>query len=160
MGYNLTIGEACVDYNVDDSWFEQDYNDYSIRVEARSEKHDAAPAFGEPTDHTNQRWPSYTAWHNFCKFTNLYDLFYDDNERTLRGGHPGVMPVTKHMLFRVKKAKMQLKGKYPNLRAEYDVPDISEEEDMANGALCRLLWLEYWFEWALENCEQPVLTNS
>ena len=87
-------------------------------------------------------------------------MFYDDERRSLRGGHPGVMPVTKHMLFRVKKAKMQLKGKYPNLTPEYDVPDITEKESEANGALCRLLWLEYWFEWALENCEHPVLVNS
>ena len=56
MNYNLTIGEAVVVV---------DWDEFGIVVSAKKEHHDIAPAFGEPTDYSNQRWPSYTAWEDF-----------------------------------------------------------------------------------------------
>ena len=63
MGYNLAIGEAEVDWSED-----------MVRIDAVTVKLDEAPAFGEPTDHTNTRWPSYTSWSNFCKAMDITDI--------------------------------------------------------------------------------------
>ena len=52
MGYNLIIGEKVV-YD-DDS-------ECSVTW-AKSEYLEEAPADGSPTDHTNERWPSYSGW--------------------------------------------------------------------------------------------------
>lgn len=56
MGYNLTIGEAVL------SW-DEDY----VCVDAQDVTLPNAPAFGDPTDHTNSRWPSYSVWADFCR---------------------------------------------------------------------------------------------
>ena len=146
MGYNFTIGEAVI-HTFDDDGLES-----SCRIGARGEHHDAAPAFGEPTDHTNQRWPSYTGWFEFCKATGLMDVFYCD--KRINGGHPGVFPVTREMQVMVDTAMTRLRGLYPNASATYD------NDDLIEGNLCRLTWLKYWVDWSLENCDQPVVANT
>ena len=99
MGYSLTIGEACfeVDKVGDDKWIASVQDEY-IRVTAESVNLPEAPAFGEPTDHTNERWPSYTAWYDFCEAVDLLPAFYyvDENHNVgdIRGGHPGFFPIT------------------------------------------------------------------
>lgn len=161
MGYSLIIGEAEIEYNVGGDYEGQnhDFGDFWIHISGRGESHDEAPAFGEPTDHTNSRWPSYSSWADFCEYTNLYDVFYNESGN-LHGGHPGVMPVTKDMKVRIDKAYMLLKGKFPNVIASFDKGELSDEEFEANAAMCRMKWLQYWVNWSLENCRQPVFANS
>jgi len=53
MGYTLRIGELGDDGEVE------------------TVRHDDAPAFDEPTDYTNDRWPSYTAWWGFVRACGL-----------------------------------------------------------------------------------------
>lgn len=146
MGYSFTIGEAVIDMSPDDGL------ESSCRVDARSEHHNTAPAFGEPTDYTNERWPSYTAWFDFCEATGLMDVFYYD--RNIRGGHPGAFPVTKEMQVMVDTAMIRVKKLHPNAKATYD------NDDPIEGNLCRLTWLKYWVDWSLENCERPVVANT
>jgi len=161
MGYSLTIGEAEIDYDAGSTTEGQefDFGDFWIHVSAKGEKNDDAPAFGEPTDYTNQRWPSYSSWHYFCEYANLFDVFYNDRG-SINGGHPGAMPVTKEMQKRINKSYMIIKGKFPNVIASFEKNELSDEEYEANAAMCRLKWLKYWVDWSLENCQQPVFVNS
>jgi len=161
MGYSLIIGEAEIDCDVGGTYGDNefDFGDFFVHVSARDESHEDAPAFGEPTDHTNERWPSYGSWHNFCEYANLFDVFYDEN-RNLRCGHPWAMPITKEMKKRIDRSYMQIKGKFPNVVASFEKGELSDEEFDANAAMCRIKWLKYWVDWSLENCRRPVLSNT
>ncbi len=155
MGYSLSIGEAIIDYSI----WEDDYKESSVSIAVEAEHHETAPAFGEPTDHSNQRWPSYTQWHEFCKFTQLTDVFYQDKD--FRGGHPGVFPITKTFQRHIDLALKAHKMRHPNAQATYErEANLSEEEFMADGSYCRLEWLKYWTDWALINCKHPVFCNT
>jgi len=149
MGYNLTIGEAVLESYVEDGL------EASCRITAEGVSHPDAPAFGEPTDHTNERWPSYTAWYEFCDKAGLYEAIYDSGRKSLRGGHPGAFPINKEFKAAVDKSynriKMQAKTLDPN-------DDIFTTE--VGSVWARIQWLKYWTDWALENCDNPVMANS
>ena len=138
MGYSLIIGELEVDYiNSED--------DPYISLSAKGEKHDDAPAFGEPTDHTNQRWPSYRAWNDFAKEVGLTDLFYGHNrDDILLQTHPGCVPLTE--------------SHRREINAAMSKADLDDKDMFWYNA--RLQWLHYWVNWALDNCEKPVFANS
>jgi hypothetical protein len=164
MGYNLTIGEAVFDVDEvgDDDWTET-VQDELIRVTAATVKLPNAPAFGEPTDHTNQRWPSYTQWYDFCEQVDLLPAMFNINEDgsagSIRGGHPGYFPITKAFKKEVDNAYDNWKTQYPDAKTEY-TRLANGEYDQANGAMCRLEWLKYWTDWALDNCDMPIFANS
>lgn len=151
MGYSLTLGEADVNY------YEEDGLEASCNITAIGVSLHEAPAFGEPTDNTNSRWPSYTAWWDFCEFVGITHIMYDERGN-MRGDHPGSFPINKEFKDEVDAAMVRLKEKYPNAVASYgeNENDIPEE----NGAMCRLTWLQFWTDWALENCKMPVLANT
>lgn len=115
MGYTLRIGEN-IDGNV------------------KTVRHDDAPAFGEPTDYTNARRPSYTAWWGFARAAGLESLF-----ESLLNPRPGIQPLTTEHLGAFKKVKIR----------QLDQWDRN-----------RLVWLIYWTEWALNNCKNPAIYNS
>lgn len=170
MGYTLTIGEL-----------EVEVQDEYVRLDAEGVKRDDAPAYGEPTDHTNSRWPSYTGWADFCRDAGIEPLFYGTGwqgpdrrygecpedfhrERPLLSEHPGAAPITEKDAAYVEAALAAYKAAHPNA-----VPGFSE--DMSgkplpeagpnlDGNLVRFEWLAYWLRWAVENCERPVVANS
>lgn len=154
MSYTLTIGEANLHY---------DQKGEYCKIEAMAMSDPKAPAFGEPTDYKNERWPSYSSWANFCKVTNLHDLFFNEDNGILRN-HPGCVPLSMRHKQEIDEAYESFKSKYPNVIAEYspkilnDIPDENWPEE--NGTMCRLEWLKYWVDWALKNCQQPVFDNS
>ena len=157
MGYTLKIGEAEMFYDITEDWSD-------CGVEAKIFKHDAAPAFDEPTDHESQRWPSYTSWSNFARFVGLHDLFFSKEDGLIRC-HPGIVPLTKQHKEIIDIAFAEYKKKYPKAIATYgkkqDHPmDHDESNPEENNQLCRFEWLKYWVDWTLENCEKPVFQNS
>lgn len=148
MGYSLKIGELKVETEIDICGLDSGVYTY-LTVE--NESHPNAPAFGEPTDNTNERWPSYSSWSNFCETAGLTDLFYPDG-RNIRGGHPGAFPIEDEFMTQLYQRYMDFKEKYPDAETNFETEE--------NGALCRLEWLMYWCNWAHKNCKQPVFTNS
>lgn len=164
MGYSLTIGELKVCYDNDEEC-------PTVDCSARGFSHDEAPAFGEPTDKTSSRWPSYSGWAEFCRFTGLYDLFYGKNEQkettrddALLSQHPGCVPLTEKHRREVNAAYEAFKIKYPNAVPTYgnikSMLDADPNNPDENGQMCRLVWLHYWVNWALDNCKKPVFANS
>lgn len=157
MGYTLKIGELDTHYDAEEG---------HISFQAKGQKNDDAPAFGEPTDYENERWPSYTSWHNACRFCGIEDMFYNKETGLLRE-HPGCFPITKKHQEIINEALDNFKKKYPNAKAGYS-PKINEKEGIyedkdwpeENSWMTRLLWLKYWIDWALVNCKKPVFYNS
>lgn len=146
MGYTITIGELEVNKSPDDG-----LDCDCISFSAVGVKHDDAPAFGEPTDRTNSRWPSYSAWVGAMRDAGLEDVFFDRGN--LIGGHPGVRLVTQELVNVVSAALAEWKADHPESVAAF-------EGENADNVLCRLIWLDYWLKWALANCETPVIANS
>lgn len=135
MGYTLRIGEAEV------CAFPEDGLEQFCTIDAAPEHHLDAPADGSPTDHTNSRWPGYSAWSQFCRDAEISHLFYDGSE--MRGGHPGAFPIEKEFVEEINKA-------HHSLHNRGGVP---------SHHIWRMDWLHYWTNWAFENCDNPVFTN-
>ncbi len=148
MGYSITVGELHVDKYQDEA-----LESSGLFFSAKSERHDSAPAFGEPTDFTNSRWPSYSAWFEFADYVGLKELLFTESGNLI-GGHPGVRLLTKEMFDEITKAKQMMES------LRHPPAATMENYTEKNGHYCRLLWLHYWCEWALENCETPVIANS
>lgn len=162
MGYTLTIGEYA-------PTFEDDGAGYTyIRHDVESAHHDEAPAFGEPTDGQNTRWPSYTTWADFTKLTGLEEMFSSRNDgeypnRSLLREHPGCFPLSAWHKECVDAAVERLKATYPNAlpaMCESIAGGFPEHEANVNSHYARLTWLKYWIDWALANCKRPVFYNS
>lgn len=124
MGFNLTIGE--LSYEVDEE---------GTKCPCVHEvKHAKAPRDGSPTDGTNKRWPSYTAWGDFCDFIEIDPDFFIPE-------HPGYRKIDDTFKHLVDKAYKKFHGK----------------SKLHDG---RLEWLHYWTCWAFKKCKQPVLLNT
>lgn len=117
MGYTLRIGELLDDGSVEEVRF------------------DDAPAFDEPTDYTNSRWQSYTAWWGFVRGCGLEDLFRNE----LLADHPSFCALRPAHLKAFKSVDKRRLDKFDRNR---------------------LTWLVYWTEWALKNCKHPTFFNS
>jgi len=170
MGYTLKIGELEMQY-----W--QDEDRPEIHLSAKSFNHDDAPAFGEPTDGQSQRWPSYRSWREFTIKAGLHALFYGTEEGSkelvrddaLIAAHPGCVPLTERHRAEVNTALERWKKKYPDATPTYGRPAPEgvcsftwhdKENPEENSYMCRLVWLHYWVNWALDNCHRPVFENS
>lgn len=176
MGYTLKIGEAIMDYT-------EDHVGISCEVVTLPD----APAFGEPTDHSSQRWPSYTAWLDAMRALDMMDVMYSDrnggvgwferNSKTrypLLAIHPGASPITIEHVEYVEEKLAAYRAKHPDHRAEFPplkpgiTPEVlmfpSDDELISDprydGNLCRGVWLAWWLRWAVENCKRPVFVNS
>ncbi|MEK6418455.1 MAG: hypothetical protein V4801_02545 [Burkholderia gladioli] len=138
MGYTLTIG------NVDAGELICEDGRYEVCMHIVRHERKDAPRDGSPTDRTNQRWPSYGIWTDFCRLTGLHEMFFEEYEGLL-SAHPGVFELRPAHLIIIKRAHERLKEGDPEIYAEH------------RG---RMEWLEYWTEWALSNCERPAIQNS
>ena len=132
MGYNITIGNAVVE--TDKDYFPELHAAWTVKVV----KHENAPAFGEPTDFSNARWPSYSGWAEFLRATDLEEWWKKVAEQ-----HPGCYGLEQEDVDTVAEAMK----KYVK----------SDEEDWNYN---RLVWLDYWVRWAVENCETPAIENT
>lgn len=148
MGYTITIGELQIDKSPDDG-----LDCCCLRFDAKPVNHPDAPAYGEPTDYMNSRWPSYSVWSDFMKAVGLYSVFFTERGHLI-GDNPGVRLVTKDLADRVGEALADFKLENPLAKP------VMDEGDINSGWLCRLIWLDYWLRWSLENCETPVIANS
>jgi hypothetical protein len=159
MGYTLTIGQL-------ETTIENEGLESYIRNDAESARFDDAPAYGEPTDFTNSRWPSYTSWSDAMRFVGLYDLMFNKETGLIRQ-HPGCVPLVIEHKEIIDKAHKAFYEKYPNAKAGYS-PKLDEKKGIwedpewpnENNMATRLEWLKYWVDWALSNCSKPVFYNS
>lgn len=179
MGYTLIIGQAVIDYDQDEG---------TAQVDAEEVRLEHAPAFGEPTDNTNERWPSYSSWADSMRALGLVDVMF--NKRNggrgifesegkpylpLMQSHPGETAICKAHVDYVRSAIEKYKAAHSTHRAEYPPPKpgavprwgtsgiyLEEDYDESpeyDSALCRGEWLLFWLEWAIENCSMPVFVN-
>ena len=172
MGYTISIGNAVL--KRDDDW-DEPYQ----RIEVEPASHDDAPDHDRYTGKGNSRSPSYTVWHDFCKEAGIYPLFYGSgwNRSTCRYDpcpenfhretpliihHPGAEPISvkdaDYVSNALKNYKMQNPDAVPGF---WDTDKHHNEIDNGKDPiLARLVWLEFWFRWAVENCQYPTVENT
>ncbi len=150
MGYNIHIGNAELDPDVDEY-------DTQYRVTVAAMSHAEAPcAPGDTNPGQNIRWPSYAAWADFARFVGLYELLLDrkSDEPALMAEHPGCAVLRKRHVERIELALKHLKDAFPDAVASFQ----SERE--RDYQLARLEWLAWWSRWAIEHCKLPAIYNS
>ena len=173
MGYSITIGEGYV-VAADAADIDRHYASPEVRVCARGTTHPSAPTCpgDELTANSNYRAPSYTGWTDFTKATGLHDLFYgpeDGRGPGLMSAHPGCARLTRAHHARIAAALDRYRSEHPDARPGWreqvegghwhNGPWKPETEGL-DGNLARLIWLEWWVRWALDNCAMPVIYNS
>jgi len=154
MGYTIKIGNA-------EPYHGKDCGELSAGWSVKLEKHEAAPAYGEPTDHENQRWPSYSAWADCMKALGLYELFL--GEDGLMRPHPGCKLITEEHVGIVRAAVEHRRATNYGKAAGFFDHNNETHEEIDNGKdpqLARGEWLLYWMAWAVDNCETPAIENS
>lgn len=159
MGYNFTIGNAKPYHRKEDDELVSGW-------EVEAVEHPDAPTFphDEMTKNTSYRCPSYTAWHEFCYATGVAEVFYDkEREGHLKAGHPGCQTITHHDLevVRLARKRHEATATLPPGFAGLDWNTGKYiDEGKYDPLLARLIWLDWWMDWALKNCETPAIENS
>ena len=172
MGFTITIGNAIPQVPTQSEIDEGEDRTPRWRVQ-RGESEDA-PSFPGDIEGSVRR-PSYQVWGEFCQATDLSSLFFGaqgqknitPRDTCLILDHPGVTLLAASDLVEVRHALELWRAKpWPtkNRIAGFD-PNISAFDDQVpdpqyDGHLCRLLWLEFWIDWALKNCEFPAIGNT
>lgn len=161
IGYTFIIGNAVPE-------FSKDKGNLQARWVVQPMQHPDAPTFpnDETTGNGNIRIQDYSVWHVFCRATGINDVFYDE-DGYLHAGHPGCRMLNPIDLERAKEArrKWQKKSTLPPGFDGLHVRDKKSgyvhtlDKGKYDAHLARLIWLEWWFKWALENCETPAIEN-
>lgn len=101
MGYTFKVGNAIPKFSKDDF----PYLSAGWKVEPATSED--APTFlgDEMTGNGNDRSPSYSVWHDFCKQVGIFDLFYDERGHML-SGHPGCFGIDAEFAERVHAARL------------------------------------------------------
>lgn len=139
-------------------------------MKARGEHHEGAPAYPGDTlsNNVNARHPSYTAWSGFCKEVGISELFYGQGWKPewrsyeecsegfhrstpLFAEHPGYQAIGPSDVEYIRQALENRRATNP------DPPGLGSGEDYEK---VRLEWLYYWMDWAVKNCERPIIHNS
>jgi hypothetical protein len=138
MGYAIAIGRAEI-------YKEDGYSWITVPTTA----HPDAPVFenDDMTSNTNTRHLSYSSWRDFEVAVGLEDLFDE-----LIANHPDNVELTWDHYDEVVFAISVFEGRYPLL-----TPTFNRDDNSAHYA--RLLWLEWWMKYALENYDRPVFHN-
>ena len=147
MGYYIAIGNAVAELYKDD-------RELYTRCEVKETSNEDAPNFPGDymTRNRNIRMPSYTGWYEFCDNVGLTELFYDSHGGLFRQQPGCIMLLQDHYhMISDALAVYQRNAKRPPGYDAFGNYDYN---------LARLMWLEYWVNWALENCETPAIYNS
>jgi hypothetical protein len=87
-------------------------------------------------------------------------LFYHPVDGLLRP-HPGTKLLTSLHRDSIKEARKRWEENHPNaIPGFWKDDEPTEQEKDYDAILARLIWLDYWVSFAVENCEFPCLQNS
>ena len=161
MSYDIYIGEAV---SLVDKW-ENDEGGEEFTITVNSVELEEAPCF--PNDHMtgkkNHRHPGYSQWADFCRDSGLHGLFFDKNKGLMRK-HPGTFALNQNHLAEIRQAKEKWieknPGKTPGFAPDkYMKREFQDPITNPDPILARIVWLEFWVDWALKNCKNPAIHN-
>ena len=163
MSYDIYIGNA----ELESEWPGDGYGPVAEWVVSLCEHTDAPCLPYDPTGRSNCRSPGYIAWPNFCEEAGIMPMWCDENAGFLRP-HPGIKPLLPEHLATVRLKRIEWEAKHPDAIPGWDYnagmfpAPAGEWDDGVRGrdsVLARLIWMEWWMGWALDNCERPAIYN-
>jgi len=167
MSFNIHIGEAVVDKH----YAEEEADEYGteLKVAVHSLELEGAPVFrgDSMTGNSNSRYPGYLQWDEAVRAMTLHDLFFK-KDTGIMSQHPGCFLLTKKHANKIRRALNFYKVNHPDAKPGWcDCDECAKpikgdglpHEDL-DGVLARLIWLDFWVHWALENCKIPAIYNS
>ncbi|MBI4087220.1 MAG: hypothetical protein HY434_00095 [Candidatus Liptonbacteria bacterium] len=98
---------------------------------------------------TNHMSETEESWQKFCHEVGLEEFFFQPTYGLISKVERCVLIVEDY----VKTISIALE----KLRLSRHNPGFREGQD---PHLARLIWLDYWFRWALANCRMPVIYNE
>ena len=168
MGYSIYIGNGHLT-PVEDEEYTTPYSRiikgtlcyFDMHVEEVTQPD--APEFpnDEMTGKSNGRHPSYSQWGEFCRIAGLEDLFFNEQTGLMRE-HPGFAVLEEEHLIVTSYAVSQWMEAHPDAVAGFEAFSWNDDAPVVgyDPILARLLWLDYWMNWAFENCEHAGVYNS
>jgi len=174
MGYTIIIGEKIKNPNFDELLKDGEEDGYDLNYfrneeyVAKTETSKDSPAFGEPTDFMNQRWPSYTSWAAFLYTSGLNDIFFDNNDNLI-GGHPGYFEITDDIYQKINDKYTRFKMQNKGAIASFEDDDLEKFDKIiyfkdykipVNHTLARFQWFIYWLEKSKKNYDSVVISNT
>lgn len=162
MSYDIYIGNAePTELDEDDGEYRCACNGVCVAGVALPD----APSFpfDRMTANGNSRHPGYSQWAEFCDTARLHDLFHGKESGLMRQ-HPGTFALSREHLATVRSRREEWQARHPDAIPGWDwsIPQLDGDDDGVRGRdhiLARLLWLEWWMDWALTNCERPAIHN-
>jgi hypothetical protein len=173
MSYSIYIGEAILQ-----EYDPKDYDgEFAARYSVEGAEEEEAPEFENDTmtGKGNSRHPGYGAWDDFARSAGLHSFFFDKESGVMRK-HPGCFALTKEHQKTVADALTAYQAKYPNTKPGFTSQFMPKpnsgiigsdsrsmgapDEVVAEYHLARLIWLDWWIQWALKNCKRPAISNS
>jgi hypothetical protein len=158
MGFDIYIGQG-----VGKARMKNGKLDVS-KMEVERTHHDSAPTFpnDEVTGNGNSRHPSYTVWGEFTRSAGLEELFFDKKTGLMRE-HPGAQVLTFEHRDIIRQALADWKINHPDSKPGFEGHEFDSLRTVLDftpdHTLARLIWLDYWVNWTVENCEFPVIYN-
>jgi predicted HicB family RNase H-like nuclease len=163
MGISIRIGEAVLKER---DWYEDDNDDiYFCYYDVDDMCLDEAPDLlnDDFVRNSNCRLPSCTAWVEFTKETGLYEFFFN-KETGLFSPLYGCAAFDKkdvEVVQQALKARQQYADEH-GLVPGFEPGDPEERKNFKikiDPTLLRLIWLEFWMNWAINNCKNPAITS-
>lgn len=159
MSYSIYIGNAEQSCTIEAAWKDAVQNQDvrlslpwdGVTVAGMALRN--APQFpnDEMTGQGNGRHPGYSQWSDFCDEAGLEELFFAKHTG-LMSAHPGTFMLRREHHATVRRALDAWRAKHPT-----STPGFGGEYD---PILARLMWLDFWMDWALTNCERPAISNT
>ena len=148
MSYDIYIGQVVIRAYPED-------DDNRIKLVVEEMQHPDAPSFegDEMTGKSNARHPGYHQWGEFTRRTGLHGLFFATDTGLMRD-HPGIKLLRKQDLDFIRVCKEAYYKRYPHTTPGFGT--YATDED---ACLARLIWLEWWVDYALKNCSLPAIYN-
>ena len=163
MGISIRIGEAVLKER---DWYEDDNDDiYFCYYDVDDMCLDEAPDLlnDDFVRNSNCRLPACTAWVEFTKETGLYEFFFN-KETGLFSPLYGCAAFDKkdvEVVQQALKARQQYADEH-GLVPGFEPGDPEERKNFKikiDPTLLRLIWLEFWMNWAINNCKNPAITS-
>ena len=118
-------------------------------------EHPDAPCFPhDVTGRSNERRPASSVWHEVMEEAGLAPMFFDPVHGLMPKADGCTFFSRWHALW-IGYAVWSWKDQHPGT-----IPGFCRDDDPIeyDATLARLLWLEWWMEWALEHCEIPAIS--
>jgi hypothetical protein len=146
MGYSIVIGEAEVVTDPDEYFAEYQVKEilpYDIAT-IHPNSLDKVYAKG------NKMYIGYILYHAWLKEVGLEGVL---SSKDLEEEAKALIKITPMMLILVRVRIKKHKEEYPE-----SLPILNEKGLTSNGILARLVWFEYWMDWALRNSDLPTIS--